>query len=182
MTRLTIFCFLGLMCLPAWQPLHALQLGKLNPADRPVPAFELPAYEAKPADAAEETKPGVWSPEAFAGDAVIVNFWASWCAPCRAEMPSLNRAWEKVKDKGVQMLAINLGDSEAEIERFMSQVPIDFPVAMSSNPSDLQTWGVRGLPTTLVIDSNGQIVLELVGPAEWDEDELLDPVLALVKN
>lgn len=150
-------------------PASALELGRLNPVDRPVPAFAMNDLDST-----------VWNPAKLKNKITIVNFWASWCAPCREEMPSLNRAWEKVRDDGVQMLAINIGDTESTIQSFLAEVPIDFTVLRSTDAKDLANWGVRGLPTTLVVDGDANVVLELVGPAEWDQDELLQPVLDLL--
>ena len=147
----------------------ALEVGKLNPVDREVPKFTF-----KTMDGSSYTR------EHLAGKPIIVNFWATWCAPCRKEMPSLNRAWSVVEGEGIDMLAINLGDTVGSINEFMQEVPIDFPVVISTNPSDLNAWGVRGLPTTVVLNAEGKIVMKLVGPAEWDEDELLDRVRALL--
>ena len=61
-------------------------------------------------------------------------------------------------------------------------MPIDFTVLRAGDPKTFSDWGLRGLPTTLVVDSRGKIVLELVGPAEWDDDEILAPVLELLAN
>ena len=122
----------------------------------------------------------VWTKADFKDKLTIVNFWATWCAPCREEMPSLNRAFEKVKDQGIAMVAINLGESKDLIERFTNEVPIDFTVLRATDPSTMATWQVRGLPTTLVVDKNGRVVKEFIGPAEWDQDELLDPIRDLL--
>lgn len=149
---------------------QALELGKLNTVERPVPAFSMKDLES-----------ATWNPAGLKGHVTIVNFWATWCAPCREEMPSLNRAWDKVKDTGVQMLAINIGDTEPNILRFLEEVPIDFTVLRATDAKELNNWGVRGLPTTLVVDSEANVVMELVGPAEWDQDELLQPVLDLLE-
>ena len=148
---------------------HALELGKLNPVERPIPAFSMQDLDST-----------TWNPARLKNRVTIVNFWATWCAPCREEMPSLNRAWEKVKDQEVQMLAINIGDSVPNIQRFLDEVPVDFTVLRATDAKELGNWGVRGLPTTLVIDGDANIVLELIGPAEWDQDELLQPVLDLL--
>ena len=78
------------------------------------------------------------------------------------------------------MVGINIGDKPADIHRFLDEVPIDFTVLRATDPSALQQWGVKGLPTTLVVDQNGKIIKEFVGPAEWDQDELLDPIRALL--
>ncbi len=149
---------------------QTIKLGQLNAVDRQVPAFSMKDLES-----------ATWNPANLKDHVTIVNFWATWCAPCREEMPSLNRAWEKVKDKGVQMLAVNIGDTEPNILRFLDEVPVDFTVLRSTSSKDLSAWGVRGLPTTLVVDKDANIVMELVGPAEWDQDELLQPVLDLLE-
>jgi len=140
-------------------PVYSLTLGKLNVVERDVPVIAMLDLEL-----------------------TIVNFWASWCGPCREEMPSLNRAWEKVKDEGISMVAINVGEPIDLIRGFISQVPIDFTVLRAEDPKTFSDWGLRGLPTTLVVDSRGKIVLELVGPAEWDDDELLEPVRSLLAD
>ena len=159
------FLFLLFSAVPA----HAVKLGKLNQVERDVPVVEMLDLEDS-----------VWTRNKFEGELTIVNFWASWCGPCREEMPSLNRAWEKVKDQGVSMVAINIGEPLDLIRGFMQQVPIDFTVLRAGDPKTFSDWGLRGLPTTLIVDSRGKIVLELVGPAEWDDDELLAPVLDLL--
>jgi len=150
---------------------QAVALGKLNQVDRDVPVINMLDLEDT-----------VWTKQKFEGELTIVNFWASWCGPCREEMPSLNRAWEKVKDQGISMVAINVGEPIDLIRGFMQQVPIDFTVLRAGDPKTFSDWGLRGLPTTLVVDSRGKIVLELIGPAEWDDDEILEPVLELLAN
>ena len=148
---------------------HAFKFGALNDVDRELPVFEMQDLDKQ-----------VWTPKNFEGKLTVVNFWATWCAPCREEMPSLNRAWEKIQGDGIAMVGINIGDKPADIHRFLDEVPIDFTVLRATDPSALQQWGVKGLPTTLVVDQNGKIIKEFVGPAEWDQDELLDPIRALL--
>lgn len=148
---------------------YALKFGALSDTDRELPAFEMLTMDDK-----------VWTKVDFKDKLTIVNFWATWCAPCREEMPSLNRAYEKVKDQGISMVAINLGESKDLIERFTNEVPIEFTVLRATDPSTMSNWQVRGLPTTLVIDKRGRVVKEFIGPAEWDQDELLDPIRELL--
>lgn len=148
---------------------HAFKFGALNDVDRELPVIEMQDLDNE-----------VWTAKSFEGKLTVVNFWATWCAPCREEMPSLNRAWEKIRGDGIAMVAINIGDKPADIHRFLDEVPIDFTVLRATDPSALSQWGVKGLPTTLVVDQNGKIIKEFVGPAEWDQDELLDPIRALL--
>lgn len=115
------------------------------------------------------------------GKPLIVNFWASWCKPCRQELPAFNRAWAKVKDQGVQMLAINIGEDPNAVFNFIREYPIDFRVLLDPQSDELANWQMRGLPTTFIIDSFGRVVYQAIGEREWDNDELLTKVLALRK-
>ena len=115
----------------------------------------------------------------FRGKTVIVNFWATWCPPCRAELPSMNRAWAKIKDDNVVMIAINVGEDEDTIFSFMGDYPIDFLMLMDQNSQVTESWPVKGLPTTYVIDPKGRLYYRVIGSREWDADNLLDQVRAL---
>ena len=115
---------------------------------------------------------------AYRGKVVIVNFWAVWCLPCRKEMPSMQRAWEKVRDQDVVLLAVNWGDNLKSIGQFRDSLPpMDFPFLVGGDEAMTQAWSVRGLPTTYVINPEGLMVYKLVGETEWDKPEFLDKVL-----
>ena len=114
----------------------------------------------------------------YRGKPLIINFWATWCPPCREEMPSMNRAWHKVKDD-VSMLAINVGEDEDTIFIFSADYPIDFPVLLDSSGAVIREWPVKGLPTTFVLDREGNIRYTAVGAREWDDDALLEIVKGL---
>ena len=114
----------------------------------------------------------------YRGKPLIINFWATWCPPCREEMPSMNRAWHKVKDD-VSMLAINVGEDEDTIFIFSADYPIDFPVLLDQSGDVIKQWPVKGLPTTFVLDREGNIRYTAVGAREWDDDALLEIVKGL---
>ena len=114
----------------------------------------------------------------YRGKPLIINFWATWCPPCREEMPSMNRAWRKVKDD-VSMLAINVGEDEDTIFIFSADYPIDFPVLLDRSGDVIREWPVKGLPTTFVLDREGNIRYMAVGAREWDDDALLEIVKGL---
>ncbi|MCF7984274.1 MAG: TlpA family protein disulfide reductase [Thiohalocapsa sp.] len=113
------------------------------------------------------------------GKPVIVNFWATWCPPCRAEMPSMQRAWEQVADEGILLVAVNVGEDAQTINDFLTQVPVDFPLPMDVSSEAAPRWPMRGLPTTFVVDPDGHIVYRAQGEREWDDPALLDLVRAL---
>ena len=143
-------------------------LTKLN--GTPAPDFKLLDADEKEHTLAE-----------YKGKPVIVNFWATWCPPCRKEIPSMNRAWHKIKDEGIAMIAINVGESADEVFAFTAEYPIDFTVLLDNSGQVSSSWPIRGLPTTFILDTDGNLVYQAVGGREWDADEILDQVRALKK-
>ncbi|MCP3667254.1 MAG: redoxin domain-containing protein [Gammaproteobacteria bacterium] len=115
----------------------------------------------------------------YRGQVLIINFWATWCPPCRAEMPSMQRAWEQLEKEGILMLGINVGEDEDTIFLFSADYPVEFPLLMDSDSRVINQWPVRGLPTTFVVDIQGKIVYRAIGGREWDDPELLGFVRAL---
>lgn len=140
-------------------------------ADQPMaPDFDLEDPDGNPQRLAD-----------YQGKAIILNFWATWCPPCREEMPSMQRAHEAVSDDGIAMIAINVGEDADTIEQFLASYPVDFPLPMDLDSKVVQSYPVRGLPTTFVIDPEGRLVYVATGGREWDDPALLDQVRALVK-
>lgn len=120
-----------------------------------------------------------YSLEDMRGKPVIVNFWATWCPPCRAEMPSMQRAWEQVKDEDILIVAVNVGESADTITQFNEHVKMEFPLPMDLDSRVTQRWPMNGLPTTFVVDPQGRLVYRAQGEREWDDPALLDLVRAL---
>ena len=115
----------------------------------------------------------------YLGKVVIINFWATWCPPCRAEMPSMQRAWETIQPEGMIMLGINVGEDEDTIFAFTANYPVEFPLLLDQDSTTVANWPVRGLPTTYVIDPQGRIAYQAVGGREWDDPEILSQLRAL---
>ncbi|MEE2828930.1 MAG: TlpA disulfide reductase family protein, partial [Myxococcota bacterium] len=92
------------------------------------------------------------------GKVVLLSFWASWCGPCRVEIPALDKAWEQYRDKEVLFLGVSLDDHPAEAEAFLRSLPVSYPMVMDAG--GVQTtdpWWVASLPTTVIIDKTGVI-------------------------
>ncbi len=118
----------------------------------------------------------------FAGKPLVVNFWATWCPPCRAEMPSLERAWQTLKPEGIGVIAINVGEESDVIDQFTMETEVSFPLPMDLESRVIHQWQVRGLPTTYVVDAEGRLAYVATGEREWDDPALLDLVRALKKE
>jgi peroxiredoxin len=136
----------------------------------PAPSFSVPDVQGN-----------MHSLSDYQGKVVIVNFWAVWCSPCREEMPSMQRAWEEVRDQDVVLLAINWKDSDSFIDQFLESFPhtLDFPLLKDSDGSVAGQYGVKGLPATFVVDPQGRLVYRAIGEREWDDPDLLAQILAL---
>ena len=118
----------------------------------------------------------------FQGEVVVPNLWATWCAPCRREMPSLDRLQAKFGGAGLEVIALSLDRGDiAKVREFYDELEISH-LAIYHDPQARagRELGAPGLPTTVVIDRSGQEVGRLLGPAEWDSDEALTVIKALI--
>ena len=134
---------------------------------------EAPAFELAGPDAS------IYRLADFKGQPLIVNFWATWCPPCRAEMPSMQRAWEQLQAEGIGMIAINVGEDAETVQAFLEQIPVSFPLPLDTDSKVSQRWPMRGLPTTFVVGPEGRLVYKATGEREWDDPALLEQVRAL---
>ncbi|KAA3632008.1 MAG: TlpA family protein disulfide reductase [Proteobacteria bacterium] len=108
------------------------------------------------------------------GTVVLVNFWASWCAPCRAEMPSLERLKKRVDTTSFEVLAINLGESKEDISRFYFSLdpPLTFKILMDRDMHASQFWPMKALPMTFLVDKSGRVTHVSRGARRWDTIEV----------
>lgn len=152
----TIIALLGLAAL-AWGRVPADRAPTALPAapaiGHPAPDFTLPALGGGELALAE-----------LAGQPVVLNFWASWCGPCRAEMPELQRLHERRAAAGVAVVGVNQGESPETAAAFLQALSLDFPVALDQRTGVSQTYLVHSLPTTFFIDRGGVIRQIFIGP------------------
>jgi peroxiredoxin len=116
----------------------------------------------------------------YRGKVVFLNVWATWCGPCRMEMPSMEILYRRYKDKGLEMLALNLQESKSEIETFMRRNKLNFPVIMDQDGSIGNQYGIRAIPTTYLLDRQGRVVLRLTGSINWDDPDIFAAIEALL--
>jgi thiol-disulfide isomerase/thioredoxin len=113
----------------------------------------------------------------FRGRTVIVNFWATWCGPCLAEMPSLQRLRDRLAPEGVEVIAVNIRESTAQIAPFVERLGITFPVVRDVTGTVSSAWHVNVFPTTFVIGPDQRIAMVGRGEADWDSGEVEAQIL-----
>jgi thiol-disulfide isomerase/thioredoxin len=107
------------------------------------------------------------------GKVVFLNFWGSWCKYCRDEMPSIQSMYNSLKSLDFEILAVNVNDSPQAAKKYIIQNNYSFPVVLDTEYRATQLYGVRGFPTTYIIDQKGYLIGKLVGSRSWDTQEVL---------
>jgi peroxiredoxin len=118
--------------------------------------------------------------EDYRGKVVLINFWATWCDPCREEMPSMNKLRAALDGRPFAILAVNLAESEARIRRFMERVPLDFPVLLDRNTAAAKAWQARILPASFVVGPDGRIRYSALGEVDWTKEQARTAILELL--
>lgn len=125
-----------------------------------------------------------YSLESYRGKVVILNFWATWCPPCRREIPSMEALHQAFRDEAFAILAINEWETEDHVFAFMGQLPVEpgFPILLDLDSAVATSFGVKGLPTTLLLDPQGRIVYRAVGGRDFDHPEVKKTIRALLPD
>jgi cytochrome c biogenesis protein CcmG, thiol:disulfide interchange protein DsbE len=106
------------------------------------------------------------------GSVVYLDFWASWCGPCKQSFSWMNSMQARYKSKGLQIIAINLDAKTDDAKKFLSQTPANFTVAFDSNGVNPKVYGVKGMPTSYLIGRDGRVILQHAGFREADRETL----------
>lgn len=123
-----------------------------------------------------------YSLDAYKDKVVLVNFWATWCPPCREEMPSMQRLKEKMAGRPFVMLGVNSGEPAEELAEFLKLVKVDFDILLDSDSAATKRWKVFGLPTSFLIDRQGKVRYTLTGTTEWDQGEAVRLIEEMLKQ
>jgi peroxiredoxin len=116
----------------------------------------------------------IWSLSKQRGQVVFVNFWATWCAPCREEMPSMQRLYTKLPKDKFKMVALYNRDKPELVKKFVAQLGITIPILNDEQNIIGEKYGLTGLPETFIVDKKGIIREKYIGPREWDSPEIVD--------
>lgn len=138
---------------------------------KPLPAFRLNTLQGVAINSKK-----------LAGRVIILNFWATWCGPCKEEMPSLERLHQKFPSDQLKILAVTTENRPQDIQAFWHQLNLHFDVLWDEHEELSQTLMVRNLPTTVIVDSRGTLRGRVLGPREWDNPETVSFINSLVKQ
>ena len=139
------------------------------PRGRAAPALDLPG-------------PGGtrWQLESARGKVVLLNFWASWCAPCLAEMPSLELLAQRQERDGLLVKAVNYRETDAAMRRFLATMPLTLDILRDADGAATRAWGVRIFPSTIAIARDGTPTFSVVGELDWAGAQARDWITPLL--
>ena len=148
---------------------------KLTPLPKPVPA---PQFTL--ADMDEEQH----SLDDLRGKVILLNFWATWCPPCRREMPSMERLYQKLSGENFTVIAINQMEDPDHVFAYTGQLDVDptFTILYDTDSKVSNSFGVKGLPTTYLIDKQGNIRYRAIGGREFDHPEVEKQIMQLMQE
>jgi peroxiredoxin len=138
---------------------------------KPAPGFSLPDAQGNPVSLAD-----------YSGQVVLINFWASWCGPCREEMPLLEALHERYKPLGFALLGINVEEDSALAEQFLEGTAVSFPILFDRENRVSQLYDVIAMPSTVILDREGQLRFVHHGYEPGYENDYQDQIRALLRE
>ncbi len=118
----------------------------------------------------------------YRGKVVLLNFWATWCPPCRAEMPSMETLYRRFNNQGLEILAVDVGEDTLMVQRFIRSGGYTFPVMLDNDNKVSSVYGIEAIPTTYIIDREGKIIGRVIGSIMWDNQKVIAAIDALLKS
>ena len=118
----------------------------------------------------------------YRGKVVLVNFWASWCPPCIYEMPELTRLKKQMENQSFEILSLNVGEKKYKVRKFIKLINFDLPVLLDTSKETFDSWGVKTLPTSFLIDAEGNIRYRVRGNPGWDEKNTITIIEQLISE
>jgi peroxiredoxin len=142
-----------------------------DPTGQPAPQFTLGARSGHDVSLAQ-----------YKGNVVMLNFWASWCGPCRQEMPLLENIYQKYNRLGFVLLGVNVEPDSNAANDWLKATPVSFPILYDKESKVSRLYDVEGMPSTVIIDRTGRVRVLHRGYKPGDENEYLDSIRALVRE
>jgi peroxiredoxin len=137
----------------------------------PAPSFQLDSMAGKKLNLSD-----------LRGKVVLLNFWASWCGPCRKEMPILEQMYRQYQSKGVTLVGVNVEPSSDDAVKWLKSTPVTFPILFDRDSSVSKLYQVQGMPNTVIVDRKGKVRYIHRGYKPGEESDYLDQIRSLVRE
>jgi len=124
----------------------------------------------------------IWSLSKMQGQVVFVNFWATWCAPCREEMPSMQKLYTEMPADKFKMIALFNNDKPASVKNFIAKLGLTIPILSDEYNIIGTKYGLTGVPETFIVDKKGVIREKFIGPAQWDSPEYVQMLMKYINE
>lgn len=149
------------------------QAKSLDPAEKPpAPGFRLKNLQGEHVSLSD-----------YHGKVVLLNFWATWCAPCRKEMPSMEKLWQTYRKQGLVILAVSTDNGgESRIRNFVGRLNLTFPILLDAASLASDRYQVSGIPVSFLIDRQGRIVDRVLGSKEWASESVFQQMEGLLRQ
>lgn len=112
---------------------------------------------------------------------IMLNLWATWCPPCRAEMPSMQKLYDNYKNKDFTIIAVSQGEDLNTVKKFLVNNPFNFPIFIDKNNEIARSYSTGSIPTTYLINKQGYLIAQFIGGREWNSKEAIDLINELIK-
>jgi cytochrome c biogenesis protein CcmG/thiol:disulfide interchange protein DsbE len=150
---LTLAVVAGLLALLIWRVTHQAKGTRLG---KSVPSFRAQRLDGR----------GSLSLASFRGRPVVLNFWASWCVPCKSEAPALERTWREYRGRGLVVLGVDYTDASSDAKHFVAKRGLTFPIVRDPSGQIGSSYRLTGVPETFVLDRKGRLVEHLLAPVD----------------
>ena len=120
--------------------------------------------------------------EAYQGDVILLNFWATWCKPCEDEMPAMERLYGELSPFGFELLAVSVDKSAPEVASFRERLGLSFPILLDPDEAISRAYQTTGYPESFLIDRDGTVLERYVGPREWDDPLYVERIRRLLQG
>ena len=157
--RIAALAAILMLALPAWA----------GAGDAPAPEFTLQSLDGKTVTLGQ-----------YKGDVVMINFWASWCGPCRQEMPLLDDIYKQYKDMGFVLIGVNVEPDAHDANAWLAKTPVSYPILSDPKSAVSQLYQVQAMPTTVIIDRQGVVRYVHNGYLPGDENQYMNSIRSLI--
>jgi thiol-disulfide isomerase/thioredoxin len=145
---------------PPTDPLESLRVQSFQES-LPAPALSLNGLDGRPLHLGN-----------LKGNVVFLNFWATWCVPCRQEMPAMERLYREYRGRGLLIVAVNFQESKEKVQGFLEELGLSFPTLLDPDGAAAHIFGVRGLPVSFLLSRDGRILWKAIGSRDWDTPDV----------